>query len=164
MPSIVLISWPSASAASIRQEQTSRPSTVIEQAPQSPVAQPSFEPVSPRSLRSASSMVRSGSQRNSEGSPLIVVVTCSFGIVSVSLGALRGNRRGALQQHAGDPGAVDDGAALVVDGTAGGAAGIGGGFQSRIVELRADQCFRGGLDQQRRRRHRAEADAGGGAD
>src|SRR6202035_2570656 len=150
MPSIVPISWPSASAASIRQEQTSRPSTVIEQAPQSPVAQPSFEPVSPSSLRSASSMVLSGSHRNSIGSPLIVVVTCSFGILSVSLGAFRGNCRGALQEHAGDLGAVGDGAALVVDGTAGGAAGLGGSFESRIIQLRADQCFRGGFDQQRR--------------
>src|SRR5215468_11345018 len=75
MPSMVLISWPSASAASIRQEQTRRPSTVMLQAPQSPDAQPSLEPVSPSGPRSASSMVSLGSHRYSIGSPLIVVVT-----------------------------------------------------------------------------------------
>ena len=45
MPSMVLMSWPSASADSIRQEQTSRSSSMMLQAPQSPEAQPSFEPV-----------------------------------------------------------------------------------------------------------------------
>ncbi len=45
MPSMVLMSWPSASADSIRQEQTRRSSSMMLQAPQSPEAQPSFEPV-----------------------------------------------------------------------------------------------------------------------
>src|ERR1700756_2379651 len=81
MPSMVRISWPSASAASIRQEQTSRPSSVIEQAPQSPEEQPSLEPVRPSEPRKASSMVSYGSHRNSIGSPLTVVETCTFAIV-----------------------------------------------------------------------------------
>ena len=81
MPSMVLISWPSASAASIRQEQTRRSSSVMLQAPQSPDAQPSFEPVRPSGPRSASSMVSFGSHRNSIGSPLMVVETCSFAMV-----------------------------------------------------------------------------------
>ena len=46
MPSMVRISRPSASTASIRQEQTRRSSSVMLQAPQSPDAQPSLEPVS----------------------------------------------------------------------------------------------------------------------
>src|SRR5262245_432314 len=74
-PSMVRSSAPSASAASIRQEHTRRPSTVMLQAPQSPEEQPSFEPVSPSGPRSASSMVSLGSHRYSIGSPLMVVVT-----------------------------------------------------------------------------------------
>src|SRR5258708_7397738 len=131
MPEVQIPHWSAACSRNFCCSEFSLPPwDMIGQAPQSPVAQPSFEPVSPRSLRSTSSMVWSGSHRNSIGSSLIVVVTCSFGIVSVSLGAFRGNRRGALQEHAGDLGAVGGGAALVVDGTAGGAAGVGGGFQS----------------------------------
>ena len=65
------IDRPCASAASTRHEATSRPSSSTEQAPQSPVAQPSFVPVRPRLSRSASSSVSLGSQRNSTGSPLI---------------------------------------------------------------------------------------------
>src|SRR5882672_7282039 len=94
-------------------------------APQSPDAQPSFEPVRPSGPRNASSMVSPGSQRNSAGSPLMVVETCSFVIVSISSGALRGDGNGALQQHAGNFGAVGNGAALVVNRAAGGATGVG---------------------------------------
>ena len=75
MPSIVSIFTPSASGASTRQEQTSRPSIMTLQAPQSPEPQPSLLPVRPRSSRSTSSRVWPGSQRNSVGSPLMVVVT-----------------------------------------------------------------------------------------
>ena len=53
---------PSASAPSTRQEQTSRPSRMMLQAPQSPVPQPSLAPVRPSRLRSTSSSVSSGSQ------------------------------------------------------------------------------------------------------
>ena len=81
MPSMVRISRPSASTASIKQEQTRRSSSVMLQAPQSPDAQPSFEPVRPSGPRSASSMVASTSQRNSIGSPLMLVETCSFDMV-----------------------------------------------------------------------------------
>ena len=54
---------------------------VMLQAPQSPEAQPSFEPVRPSGPRKASSMVSLGSQRNSIGSPLMVVETCSLAMV-----------------------------------------------------------------------------------
>ena len=47
MPSMVPIDLPLASTPSIRQEQTSRPSTMTLQAPQSPVEQPSLVPVRP---------------------------------------------------------------------------------------------------------------------
>ena len=75
MPSIVSIAWPSASTASIRHEQTRRPSTVTLQAPQSPELHPSLLPVSCSSSRSTSSKVSCGSHRNSVGSPLMVVDT-----------------------------------------------------------------------------------------
>src|SRR4051812_20511546 len=123
MPSMVLSSWPSDSTASIRQEQISRSSTVMLQAPQSPDAQPSLEPVRPSGPRKASSMVSDGSHRNSIGSPLIEVDTCNLAILSVSSGALGGDGHGALQEHASNLGAVHDGAALVVDRTAGGRTG-----------------------------------------
>src|SRR5450432_616070 len=161
---MVPISWPSASAASIRQEQTSRSSSMTLQAPQSPEAQPSFEPVRPSGPRRASSMVSYGSHRNSAGSPLMVVDTCSFAMISISLSAVRGDGSRALQQHAGDPGAVDNGAALVVDRTAGRAAGGSGRLERRGLEARADQRFRRRLDQQHGRGHRAEPDPGHGAD
>src|ERR1700694_3383169 len=105
-------------------------STVMLHAPQSPEAQPSLEPVRPRGPRSASSMVSLGSHRNSAGSPLMDVVTWSFDMVLLPSGALRCDRSGAFEQHAGDFGAVNDGAALVVDRTARGGAG-GGGFLQR---------------------------------
>ncbi len=56
-PSTVRISDPSASAASIRQEFTVRPSTMTVQAPHSPTTQHSLVPVRPRSSRSTSSSV-----------------------------------------------------------------------------------------------------------
>ena len=64
-PSTVTTSRPSAWAASIRQEVTSRPSTIIEQAPQSPVPQPSFDPVNRSSSRTISSSVQRGSTATS---------------------------------------------------------------------------------------------------
>jgi hypothetical protein len=54
---MVLISWPCDSTASIRQEQIRRSSSVIEQAPQSPEAQPSLEPVSASGPRSEHGVV-----------------------------------------------------------------------------------------------------------
>src|SRR5262249_27471501 len=164
MPSMVPICCPSASTASIRQEQIRRPSTVIEQAPQSPEAQPSLEPVKPSELRSASSMVSYGSHRNSIGSPLMVVDTCTLAIILLSSRTLGGNRGPALQEHPGGLHAIGNGAALVVDRTAGGAAGFGGLVQRGIVELRADQRLAGRLDQQRGRGDGAEADARRSAD
>ena len=43
------------------------------------------------------------------------------------MGALRGDDSGAFQQHAGNLGAVGDGATLIVEWTAGGATGRAGG-------------------------------------
>src|SRR4051794_26885021 len=156
MPSMVPISAPSASTARTRQAQTRRPSTVTLQAPQSPVPQPSLVPVRPSVLRSTSSRLLPGSARNSTGSWLMLVVMWVLDMGSIPPRAGRGVGDGALQQHAGDLGAVDDGAALVVDGIAGGAAGGGGGFQRRVVQPAADQRLRRILDQQHGRRHGAE--------
>ena len=124
MPSMVPISWPSASAASIRQEQTRRSSSVMLQAPQSPEAQPSLEPVRPSGPRKR---VEHGVVGLAEKFRRLAVdgggdVNLGHGLNSLPR-ALGGDRGGALQQHAGDLGAVDNGAALVVDRAAGGAAG-----------------------------------------
>jgi hypothetical protein len=72
MPSIVVIVRPAASGASTRHDGTTRPFMITEQAPQSPVAQPSFVPVSPRVSRSEVRSVASASARNSTGSPLML--------------------------------------------------------------------------------------------
>src|SRR5262249_46538931 len=141
MPSMVLMSWSCASTASIRQEQTRRPSSVIEQAPQSPEEQPSFEPVSPSWPRSASSIVSYGSHKNSIGSPLMVVETCTFAMMLLSLRALSSDLRRTFQQNAGGLDPVGNGAALVIDRLASGAAGFRGCFQRLVVETRADQRF-----------------------
>ena len=60
-PSTVVISWPSASAASIRQEFTGSPSRSTVHAPQAPRSQTCLAPVRSRWLRSASSSVTRGS-------------------------------------------------------------------------------------------------------
>src|SRR5438876_1927589 len=77
---MVVIVCPSASGASTRHAGTSRPFRITEHAPQSPVVQPSFVPVRPTVLRSASSRLSPPSQRNSIGWPLIVASTWSFAI------------------------------------------------------------------------------------
>src|SRR5215510_5365367 len=82
----------------------------------------------------------------------------------LSCRALGGDGGGALEQHARGLDAVGDGAALVVDRTAGGAASLGGLFQGSVVELRADQRFTRRIDQERGRCDGAKADARGGAD
>src|SRR5258708_2187553 len=163
-PSIVPILWPCDSTASIRQEQTSCPSSVMLQAPQSPEAQPSLEPVSPSGPRSASSMVSFGSHRKSSGSPLMVVDTCCLAIVLMSSRALGGDCGSALEQHAGDFGAVNNSTALVVDRTAGGGAGGGGRIERLVVEARADECLSCRFNQQHGWRDRAEPDTGRRAD
>src|SRR5437764_11871670 len=134
------------------------------QAPQSPEAQPSFEPVRPSGPRSASSMVSFGSHKNSIGSPLMVVETCSLAISSIPFRARGGDRNRALQKYAGNFGAVNDSAAFVVDRTAGGGTGICRSIQRGIVELAADQRLGGRFNQQHGRRHRAEPDARSRAD
>src|SRR5581483_6941554 len=78
--------------------------------------------------------------------------------------AFGGNRNRALQENAGSLDTIDNGAALVVDRTAGGAAGLGRLLERGLVELRADERLRGALDQERGRRDGAKADTGSGAD
>jgi hypothetical protein len=52
-----------------------------------------------------------------------------------------GDERRPARQHAGDLRTIDDGAALVVDGFAGGAGSGGKLAQRSLVELGADQCL-----------------------
>src|SRR6516225_2807216 len=165
MPSIVWILRPSASAPSIRHEQTILPSTMTVQAPQSPELQPSLLPVRLSSSRNTSSRVCCGSQRNSMGSPLMIVDTWVLAMSSLLAlgGAFKGDRGRAPCEDAGDLDPVFDCAALVVDRLAG---ATGGGIElgeSVIVELVADQrgCRLFGDDL--RRRHRTQHDAGIGA-
>src|SRR5712664_4777994 len=93
----------------------------------------------------------------------MVVDTCSFAMISISLSAVGGDGSRALQEHAGNLGTVDNGAALVVDRTARGGASASSGIQRRIVELAADQRLRRRLDQQHGRGYRAKPDPGCGA-
>src|SRR6516165_5825714 len=135
------------------------------QAPQSPELQPSLLPVRLSSSRSTSSRVCCGSQRNSMGSPLMIVDTWVLAMSSLLAlgGAFKGDRGRAPCEDAGDLDPVFDCAALVVDRLAG---ATGGGIElgeSVIVELVADQrgCRLFGDDL--RRRHRTQHDAGIGA-
>src|SRR5262249_19077006 len=165
IPSIVVILRPSASGPSIKHEQTMLPSQMTVQAPQSPELQPSLLPVRLSSSRSTSSMVCCGSQRNSTGSPLIVVDTWVLAIGSLLAlgGAFKGDGGRAAREHAGDLDAVFDRAALVVDRFAG-APGRGVEPGERIVvELVPDECGRGLVGDDLGRRHRAEDDARVGA-
>src|SRR6516165_8485744 len=134
MPSTVVMPRPSASAPSIRHEQTILPSQMTVQAPQSPELQPSLLPVRLSSSRSTSSKVCCGSQRNSTGSPLMMVdtwVLAMGGLLALS-GAFKGDRRRASCQDAGDLDPVFDRAALVIDRLAG---ATGGGVElgKRII-------------------------------
>ena len=95
MPSIVSIRRPPTSQPSTRHEQTSRPSSVTLQAPQSPEPQPSLLPVSCSVSRSTSSSVSSVSQRNSTASPFTVASTWCLAISVPSLGRARSTPRGA---------------------------------------------------------------------
>src|ERR1700730_5590117 len=141
MPSTVVILWPPASAPSIRHEQTMLPSRMTVQAPQSPELHPSLLPVRLSSSRSTSSSVCCGSQRNSTGSPLMMVDTWVLGMGGLLAlgGAFKGNRGGAACQDAGDLDAIFDRAAFVVDrlaGATGGGIELGEGF---IIEPVPDQ-------------------------
>src|SRR5262245_60376795 len=75
MPSTVVISRPTASAASIRQEHTGSPSSITVHAPQPPRSQTSFAPVSSRWLRRARSSVTRGSTVTVLAAPLILSVS-----------------------------------------------------------------------------------------
>src|SRR5262249_38314800 len=110
MPSTVVILRASASAPSIRQEQTMLPSQMTVQAPQSPELQPSLLPVRLSSSRSTSSKVCCGSQRNSTGSPLMVVETwvLAMGCLLALSGAVKGIGGRAACQDAGDLDAIFD--------------------------------------------------------
>src|SRR5262249_49115488 len=142
IPSIVSIVRPSASTASIRQEQTKRPSTVTLQAPQSPELHPSLLPVKLSLSRNASSSVSSASHRNSTGSPLIVVDTWCLliGVPSWTfLCALVGDRRRPACHHARDLDPVFDRPALVVDRLAGASRRLIKPIERRGIERTADQ-------------------------
>src|SRR6202035_1656393 len=160
IPSTVVILWPSASAPSIRHEQTMLPSTMTVQAPQSPELHPSLLPVRFSSSRSTSSSVCCGSQRNSTGSPLMIVdtwVLAMGGLLALS-SAFKGDRGRASCEDAGDLDPVFDRAALVVDRLAGATSGgieLGEGV---IIEPVADQRFGSLIADDLRRRARAQDD------
>src|SRR5215472_6333552 len=162
MPSTVVILRPSASAPSIRHEHTMLPSQMTVQAPQSPELQPSLLPVRFSSSRSTSSKVCCGSQRNSTGSPLMIVDTwvLAMGSLLALGGAFKGDRGRASCEDAGDLDPVFDRAALVVDrlaGATGGGIELGKGI---VIELMADQRGTRLLGDELGRRHGAQHDAG----
>ena len=84
IPSIVLISRPSAWTASIVQDLALWPSTWTVQAPQLLVSQPTWVPVSPRSSRRKWTRSRRGSTSASCAAPLTVTETCWVVIVRAS--------------------------------------------------------------------------------
>src|SRR5262249_3504608 len=151
MPSIVSIARPSASTASIRHEQTRRPSTITLQAPQSPELQPSLLPVRWSSSRSTSSSVSCGSHRNSVGSSLILVDTWCLLIDAPSLTffcALVGDHRRPPGHHARDLDPIFDGPALIVDRLAGAPRRPIEPVERRGVERASDQGGRGICNQE----------------
>ena len=121
--------------ANTRHAQVTLPSIRTEQAPQSPVPQPSLAPVSPSSSRRASSNEVRGSARKSVSSPLTVQVMC----VRLMRGPFGGEDGGPLGEHTGDLDAVLDGAALVVDRVCRGGGRSGDLGKGRLVEARADE-------------------------
>src|SRR5688572_14636126 len=115
-PSMVVTLRPSTSAPITRHELTSRPSSTTLHAPQLPLLQPSFAPVSRSSSRSTSSKLCRGSQRNSVSRPLTVVRTWIFlDTNSAPLRALDGAVQGPLDQDADQVPAVLRVAAHVAD-------------------------------------------------
>src|SRR6202048_2873723 len=161
MPSTVVILWPSASAPSIRQEQTMLPSRMTVQAPQSPELHPSLLPVRLSSSRSTSSKVCCGSQRKSTGSPLMRGDTgvLGLGCLLALSGAFKGDGGGTACQDAGNLDAIFDRAAFVVDRLAGAASGGIELGESVVVEAVPDQCRAGLVGDDLRRRDRAQDDA-----
>src|SRR5215469_158200 len=165
IPSTVVILWPSASAPSIRHEQTMWPSTMTVQAPQSPELQPSLLPVRLSSSRNTSSKVCCGSQRNSTGSPLITVVTWVLAMAGLLAlcGAFKGDRGRASCEDAGDLDPVFDCAALVVDrlaGATGGGVELAQGFIVQPAPLQRRSSL---LGDDLGRRYRTQHDARIGA-
>ncbi len=139
MPSMVSTSAPSASAPSTRQEQTSRPSSVTLQAPQSPVPQPSLAPVRPRLV--AQHIQQGFLGLAQEFCRVAVDRGCDVNLAhDGSSCAFVGDFGGPAGQHAGDMGAEFDGAALVVDGFAAAeaaAASASSAASSTVVPIRA---------------------------
>src|SRR5262245_16218237 len=87
MPSTVVISLPTASAASIRQEHTGLPSSITVHAPQPPRSQTSLAPVRSRWLRSARSSVTRGSTVTVLTAPLTFKLSGTASGPSTSAGA-----------------------------------------------------------------------------
>ena len=116
-PSMVTMSRPGASSASIRQAFTAAPSTSTVHVPQLPLPQPSLVPVRPMRSRSRSSSVSRVSARTVCCSPLTVQVMGVFmrSTSTPSCRAAVGER--ARRQHRDQRAAVVGGAARVGDGT-----------------------------------------------
>ena len=141
-----VISAPCTSAPSTRQEQTNRPFTVTEQAPQSPVPQPSFAPVSRKPVAQHIQQRLIGIADELDR---IAVdqwwkrEATSFGTSGTGIG----NMCGTAGENAGGAGTKRDSAALVVNRVAGGLAGSGKRRQGSVLKLGADDRLGGGIDQ-----------------
>src|SRR5258708_12506238 len=87
---MVVMSYPSACTANIRQERTGAPSRSTVQAPHTPCSQPACAPVSSRRSRRQSSRLMRGSTSSAHVSPLTVKSTRIGpyrGVVSIGDGA-----------------------------------------------------------------------------
>src|SRR6202045_2582546 len=97
-PSTVMTVWPSACAASIRQERTATPSKIPVQAPHSPCSQPTCVPASRRSCRRKSLSRSRDSTWRRYCAPFTVTVTSWLS--ELTLCPLVGLDQGTLGQHA----------------------------------------------------------------
>src|SRR5258706_15030250 len=89
-PSMVVMAYPSACTANIRQDRTEAPSMSTVQAPHTPCSQPACAPVSSRRSRRQSSRLMRGSTSSAHVSPLTVKSTRIRpyrGVVSIGDGA-----------------------------------------------------------------------------
>src|SRR5580698_8102722 len=95
-----MMSWPSACAASIRQDRTATPSQITVQAPQTPCSQPTWVPASSRSWRRKSLSSSRDSTVREYDVPFTMRVMSWLSVVTAR--SLVRNRQGASGQDAGE--------------------------------------------------------------